>query len=521
MRATIASLGAALLAAGAASGQEPSWGGRTYTEWRSQLDEDAPQRRVATCEALARMGAYWDAPRIAELLFAAEEPLQRRRLLRVLLGELGPAGVDAVLKRLPDARDARRLEVLQALPWRPRGHREQVARTVAALVPALGPKAQAAAIEVLRARRAAPDASVGALVPLLGDPALQTDAAEALGALGEAARAAAPALVRQLAGDDANAARSAAQALGQIGGEPATAALVAALERKERRRRLAAAGSLAWLGAAPGRGVPVLMDVAKRARADGDETSLLEALSALGDYGPAAEPAADLLTGLVAAAEAPLHARTRAADALARIGPAAARGAVGPLRTLLRDEELGSGRFQVLGALGVAGAAAAPAVPELTAALETEDATFAASALGAVGEAAAPAVPALAALFADPRRPSLAPARALARIGGDEALAALDAALTGGDENQRDCAALALVEVGRRLEAALPAVIALLGHREELRRLLALRALAGAGPAARAALPEVRRLAADDPSRAVRRDAAEVAGRLAGGEAPR
>jgi HEAT repeat protein len=267
--------------------------------------------------------------------------------------------------------------------------------------------------------RLGPDA-LPALERALGEVTRATAAARLLGAMGERARPAVPALLGLLQDAQAReeARAEAALALAQIrpetgapaGDDPPIAALTAALSAPS-RVRLAAAQALGQIGPPARAALPSLVPLAR----DSDAETAAAACTALGQIGGpgAVEP---LVTRLLAATPG----SKSAALALARLGPPARLG-VGPLISALKSSK-DDGRFAraVLERLGVV------VVPDLEAALKESDAAVrraAAEVLGLMGPRAVSALPALLALLQD-SDPATATSAALALVRIDPTKAA-------------------------------------------------------------------------------------------------
>lgn len=147
-----------------------------------------------------------------------------------------------------------------------------------------------------------------------GDSDVRVAAARALRHLGRDARDAVPALIRALTNKDLEIRSCAAETLERIGepAAPAVPALVRALEESSWQVRDIAARALVAIGSAA---VSPLIDALSR---EGREQSLL-AVWTLGEIGPKARAATDLLEGLLRTSHSGL--RRQAALALGKIRP--------------------------------------------------------------------------------------------------------------------------------------------------------------------------------------------------------
>jgi hypothetical protein len=234
-----------------------------------------------------------------------------------------------------ETRVARRIDALGAAS---RGAR------LAALwdIQALGPKAAAA---------------VSCLTEMLkaGDDDLQTQAADALGAVGPAAEAVVPALADAVVQDhDRPLRKAAAGALGAIGRRPEAAvpALMDLLKAEDGSERITAAWALGRFGAEAGQAAGFLADMLQ----DGNCTVAEEAAYALGAIGGVAAAAMPALLKALRRGEGGLPAG--AAYALGCMGAAAIDKAVPALRKALRhmDPVVAEEAADALRRLGFAGA---------------------------------------------------------------------------------------------------------------------------------------------------------------------
>jgi HEAT repeat protein len=447
---------------------------------------------------------------------------------------------------------------------------------VAALAPGITPGRRTAA-EAALVQIGAP--AVPALLAALAAPApvVRTAAAEVLGDVGD--RNAVAGLTARLADSDANTRAAAAEALGKVGGAAAIAALEGALSARDEALRRAALDALTRLRAPPP--ADVLAELARdralrrsavRAAGASDDPRALALLAgALADRSRAVREAA--LAGLGQrrlrgddealgdALRVPARALPQAVEAAlaaldgddvaVRVGALALLGATGDPRhapALARaadDERVSAAAVDALAALGDGlGEALAPVLGDLAPAGRAA----ALSALARRGDARV--LPELVAALASEDEAARGPAvEALGRLGDPAAADALGPLLEHGDASVSGAAAAALAELAARGEAARARVLAaararqgaaaayrLLGRVGAEEDLPALRAglrashrgtrVAAAGALA-AIASRVRASACDpelvdaldDPDAAVRAAAAQAVGALARGGA--
>jgi HEAT repeat protein len=241
------------------------------------------------------------------------------------------------------------------------------------------------------------------------DPRVQRSAAYAIGTMGGAAKPAADALMEVLKDNKKNACvrQNAAWALGQIGsegGEQAAAALCEALGDRDPLVKRDAAGALGAVGRPAAVGaVGPLLDLVQREKDDVVLKTALDSLTHLVGEEHRKIPTESLEKLLTHPDE---EVQRSAAFVLAGIGGDKAVPALPVLCKALKDDDV---EVQGLAAAALAeiGEAAAPAVPDLARALrgskDSKDATKdinvrrnAALALGHIGSGAKAAVPALA-----------------------------------------------------------------------------------------------------------------------------
>jgi hypothetical protein len=214
------------------------------------------------------------------------------------------------------------------------------------------------------------EAAVPVLIEALKerDVVLSSRAASALGKIGPAARAVAPALIATLQDKDRDfiTRANAARALGQIRADVKTVVpvLLEALADKDRDVRTRAAEGLGHIGPAAREAIPALRQALQKAR--GDLFLAPTIVSALGRMGEPAVPA--LIDALQSNQE---FVRETAAKALGEIGPQA-RGAVPSLIEMLKKDDW-KDRQRACQTLGRIGREARPAVPALQEAVKDKN----------------------------------------------------------------------------------------------------------------------------------------------------
>ena len=387
------------------------------------LKDKSPKVRAHAALALGAIGAKAkdSAPALAELLKDADETVRRSALRAIQAIHPGPkVMIPLAVKLLEDPDPAIRGRILNAIA-------EAGVEAVPGLIEALKvDKAAFWALIVLRDIGPAAKDAVPAIIEKLKDknPEIRREAVLTLGAMGEAAVAAAPQIAALLG--DAHVATAATFVLGELGQlskdaeakvranakstdellstaslwalarvypedkelrRETTEKLVERLKAKDAFVRVAAARALAALPPAPEITIPIM----EKALKDADETTMRHAMDALAALGAGAVPR---LT------DALKHEKFRAdvVYALGRIGPAAAP-ATGELAKFVEDKNSRVAHEAII-ALGDIGPGAKDAVPALTKALQQaddRDLNFAAIAfaLGKIGPAAASADSAL------------------------------------------------------------------------------------------------------------------------------
>lgn len=244
---------------------------------------------------------------------------------------------------------------------------------------------------------------------------------------------------------------------------PAVPDLVGALEDKNEDLRLNAAIALGKIGKPAVREVARLLD-------SGNADAKFYAIWTLGWIGPDANSVEAKMIALLSDKDEGV--RRKAAFALGRIGGDPDRTIAALVQAF--DDTSNDVRHEAATALSKFGK---PAVPALIGLLKSKSAVCrgeAAGALGEIGADAREAVPALKQLFLEPPEqvPTLIhPSQVLAKIGGKEAIAALEAGLKSQPADIRQAAASALQQVGAD---AVPVLIDGLGSKNvDVRRLCA------------------------------------------------
>jgi HEAT repeat protein len=350
--------------------------------------------------------------------------------------------------------------------------------------------------------------------------AIRKSAAFALGRIGGPALTAAPEIAKCLADPDAGVRAAAAEALGDIvlalhgGGisiwEAAGPALGKTLANdKDPRVRAAAAYALGACGERAASLAPAL----RTALHDPDARVRRNAARATGRLGEQAGDAVDDLCKLLKDSDALV--RRDAVIALGSVGLPAARSAVRPLLALASAEKDGVVKRAALDKLvGLVGPTDRPAAGELFPILEQDDPDAARSAAFVLanmgGSAAARAVPMLQqTLHGDDDRLQALAAAALGSTRSEAAPAVIDLAKAMTESRSalvRRNAALALGQIGPAARDALPLLIKALAP-SELRevRMFAAEAIMRIGnPANNSAVPALLRIVESDPDPEVR-----------------
>jgi HEAT repeat protein len=323
----------------------------------------------------------------------------------------------------------------------------------------------------------------------------------------------------ELASRDSGVRRSAAFALGRMGGEAYQAApdLVARLQKDTdagvRDMAATALGDIA--ASSPGGGLDVWDKAGaalEKALSDPDPRVRRSAAYALGSFGSHAAPAAAALKRALRDRDSPA-VRQNAAWALGRLGDPAGAAGVDPLCDLLRDDDA-LVRRDAAGALGALGRSAAPRGV-------SPDAEGPAGQPGAPGGSAAQkAVSPLLALVKVERDEVVRKTAldALAHLAGPEhrgSAGTLYPMLDSQDPEEARAAALILGRMGGApAKKALPVLRRTLQDEDPELQALAAASLANVGPAAADAVPDLARALGRDRDTTVRRNAALALGHI-------
>lgn len=480
------------------------------TELRAALAEGAEPTRLAALSSLEMLGAR-SSPALPELLTLLQDRDETRRLLatevlasifrdgRGLRDEDAARSVRPLVRRLKDP--SWRVRESAAYALRAIGLRARIpAPALLAATRDEAPRVRFAAAVVLA--RLAPDPRLTPiLIEGLKDENRSSDALSALSDLGPEAAAAVPALRKFLVRSEGFETRYALTALDNIG-PPASAAHPELMQVLDR----AHTGTELWLdlplrlwriGPRP----RVLAALRQRLKSpDPDLRYKAAAALARGSNGNQARAA---VPDLIAALDDPsLSVREAAMEAIATLGPAAARSTPTLARRLSTSE--GPQALEALGAIGPRAAAAIPAMSR--ALLEPELRTLAAAALARVDPAPAPeaALALIEKLYADDGDDPTLMARpfdlekALRELGPRRTLPALLKLFRSDDADAIAAAAMAAAAFDEPPGELVEGLIKALRSSKTEAQNAAAESLRRLGPAAPAAIPELEdRL--DDP----------------------
>lgn len=464
----------------------PIYEGKTLDQWLADLDD--PDYQVS--DRAANVFAQAGGASVPILLDARERgDIRLHRRAAAVLVRIGAPAAPGLVAALEDKPKEQRIEVA-------------LVRLGPVAVPALrealhDEKGEEGAAHVLgligaRAADAVPD-----LLTVLQRPqapaSVRSEAAFALGRIGEPSAAFVPALSAALKDSNRDVRAQAAEALGWIGtpARAATPALVVALKDDDTRVTKNACQALAFVG--DGGAAPSLLEAFQSDRA----AVAVEAGRALWRLGPKAQAIAPALFSLAAG---PLEKTASARDLLASFGPRV----VPNLMKALRDDEAAR-REAAAEVLGRIGPPAREAVPALLAALKDKNSAVALTAALALAEVdstrAGPVMPLLADSLNAPGA-----AAALANIGPDAraAVPALIAAL----KPRKDATHADVLRAGARLALArigtpaVPALIEALKDKREGVAPLAGEALGWILPPPKEAIPALRQAIANDRAQA-------------------
>jgi HEAT repeat protein len=491
--------------------KEPSFEGRTMSEWAVFAKDEDPEVRKRAFHVLEEFGGGFAGPGVVPGLVA---------LLKDQNAEIRLTAIKA-LESIES-----RVETFRATGF------EQEAIVRAAWTEALRDRDPAVREEAAKSlgndhRRygAKTKTSVPALIAALADEQakVRAAAAGALAQMGPDANTATAALTGLLNDKEAGVRAAAAGALGQMG--PDAKMLVptftALLDDKDAGVRVAAAGALGGMGPDAKTAVPALAKLLK----DENYGVWCAAAGALGGIGPEARTALRPLLESLAGKEnmelphayyggrdlpapayrpRPYEAAEPAFAAFRKMGPSVVPTLVEWLSD--KDERVRRSAAQGLGEMGPAAAAAIPALAALLKDKDGSIRSVAMGCLGKIGPKAKTAVPTFVDLLKDEDAAVRGMATGVLKDMGPDAKAAVPALadlLKDEDAAVRGMAVGALKEMGPDAKAAIPALAGLLRDKNPAVQTAAVWALASMGPAA---IPALTPLLKDD-SRDVRRGA--------------
>jgi HEAT repeat protein len=238
--------------------KEPSYDGKTVSDWVRALDGADPAERRAAMSALRALGGQPDA--VAEkLLAAAADPKSRTAAHILAIGEFGPAAVPALTRGLwSDDRRTRQVALFALTRLGADGR--AAAPSLVRLLADPDESVRREAAEALANANA--HSAMTALTTALGDreAAVRLTAAEALVRLGAPASAVLPALTAELAREDADTVRRAVLVLRELGPEaaPAVPELVKLVPRDDPELTIRLCAALGAIGPGAKEAAPAL-----------------------------------------------------------------------------------------------------------------------------------------------------------------------------------------------------------------------------------------------------------------------
>lgn len=461
-------------------------------QYRRELRNPDAQRRRDGANGLGKLGpaAAIAVPELMETVKDKDSAVQLAAIdALVLMGAQAKRAVSALLQALLDPNEQIQMAALEALPKVGQPSKDDLA----ALIPALkAPNAPARLYVLTELLRLNLDPTE--LVPLLIVAFNDTDAAIQTAAGGALVKIGAPAvsvLVQEMETKEPSIAIAAAKVLGEIGtaAKPAQPALRRALKSPRADLRRAAAEALV-------RTVPDAMMVRFWLETLRDKELADVGLQALGLIGKAAVPGlAEVLS------DKEPFLRSRAAEALGRIGPEAASSAAA-LIGLLRDDDADTRTRAGAALVSIRPASEELAKPFGTVLKDKNEAcrVLAIATLAGIGWEAKVSVPLLSeALRDDSADVRSAAAQGLGKFGADaeSAVPLLAACLK--DLQVRQAAAEALGKIGPAAGKAVPALSKLIIDADKTIRPVALNALGAIDPTAKAARPALEIMAKFGP----------------------
>jgi len=490
--------------------KEPSFDGRSATEWARKLrtGRDA-EWHYAALEL--QNGGSEAVPVLIWLMKESSLGLQRRAAtIAWKMGAPARPAIPALLGLLEHPETIVNLRAADALIAL-NGPAEPLVKALTALLTDANRSVRWSAANRLTRLGPAAAPALPALVKLTGDsyPQTRNAAALAIGATGEAARPFVPALVIQARGGSSGYRESAITALGALGpvAEMAVPVLVDLMKKPDGEFRFRASEALGRIGHPA---LPSLLPLTKSLSAP---TRFLAA-HALSFHGPEATRALPILRQALRGEDRGL--RRVAAEDLARLGEVA-RPALEDLFAAIRGDDLEVSQHA---AVAIGGFGRDPGVrnrvAKLIASGTEQEKRFAVIAVGEMGEFSGDLVPALVTL-ATTRSDMVGDAaeKAIDRL-GVHARSALIVALADEDPRIVFTSIHKLLRMKEEARPAVPALLAVLAREEPVHRDTVIRTLVAIGPAVRGDLVA----ALGHESANVRSAVADALGRLGRPAAP-